>query len=89
MMQTHNLMEFSNGVGLELLHMLRQRASDQLSAESDDDRDGAMLGAALVVVAEVLREPAEKATNIDPLIDFTSRWLRTLLKPVTDKGIPQ
>lgn len=89
MKQTHNMMEFSNSVGLELFRALRQRASEQLSAESDDDRDAAMLGAALIVVAELLREPAEKATNIDPLIDFTTRWLRMLLKPVTDKGTPQ
>jgi hypothetical protein len=78
-------MDFSDNVGEELFRLLTLRASEELSERSDSDRLTAMLGAALIVVAEVLRAPAEKAQTIDPLIDFTSRWLRTLLKPVTDK----
>jgi hypothetical protein len=81
----NKLMDFSNRVGEELFRLLARRASEELSERSDFDRETAMHGAALIVLAEVLRAPAEKAQNIDPIIDLTSRWLRTLLKPVTDK----
>ncbi len=33
--------------------------------------------------------PLQQGQDVDPLIDFTSRWLRTLLKPVTDKDKTQ
>jgi hypothetical protein len=81
--------DFSDSVGVELSNLLERRASEQLSKQSDFDRLTAMLGAALIVVAEVLRAPLEQGQDADPLIDFTSRWLRTLLKPVTDKNKTQ
>jgi hypothetical protein len=82
-------MDFSDSVGNELFRLLARRASEELSERSDFDRLTAMLGAALIVVAEVLRAPLEEGQDVDPLIDFTSRWLRTLLKPVTDKDKTQ
>ncbi len=81
----NQLMDFSNRIGSELLSLLVKRASEELSEQSDHDRTTAMLGAALIAVAEVLREPIEKGSDVGKLVDLSSRWLRTLLEPVADK----
>jgi hypothetical protein len=80
------LMDFSNRTGNELFHLLAQRALEELSEQSDFDRLTGMLGAALVAVAEVLRRQIEKGSDVGRLIDLSSRWLRTLLESVADKG---
>ena len=80
------LMDFSNRTGNELSRLLAQRALEELCEQSDFDRLTAMLGAALIAVAEVLREQIEKGSDVSKLVDLSSRWLRVLLEPVEDKG---
>ena len=79
------LMDFSNRIGGELFALLGKRASEELTEQSDRDRLTAMLGAALIAVAELLRIQIEKGSDVSRLVDFSSRWLRVLLEPVTDK----
>jgi hypothetical protein len=76
---------FADRTGNELFRLLAQRVQAELSEQSDFDRYTAMMGAALIVVAEVLREPVEQGKDVDELIAFSSRWLRKLLEPVADK----
>ncbi|HEY6348865.1 MAG TPA: hypothetical protein VI636_05585 [Candidatus Angelobacter sp.] len=52
-------MQFSNRVGAEMFQLLTRRL-DELSGEPNFDRYSASLGAALIAVAEVLRDPVEK-----------------------------
>jgi len=49
-------MAFSNRTGNELFRLLAQRAREELSEQSGFDRNTAMLGAALIAIAEVMRE---------------------------------
>lgn len=77
---------FSNRVGNELFTSLRKQASEELTEQSDLDRLTAMLGAALIAVAEVLRVQIEPGSDVGKLVDFSSCWLRVLLEPVRDKG---
>ena len=84
------LMEFSSRVGQESWRLIAQRALDELSENSDFDRFTALLAAALIPVAEVLREPIEKARDsrsmADQMVTICSRQLRGLLEPVVGKG---
>ncbi len=80
------LMDFSNRIGNELFNLLGKWASEELSERSDFDRTTAMLGAALIAVAEVLRNQIEKGSDVGRLVDLSSRWLRTLLESASDKS---
>lgn len=75
-------MEFADRVGVELFELLRQRASEQLAREKNFDSYAAALGAALIVVANVLREPIEKGGDPEELVVFASRWLRSFLDQI-------
>lgn len=83
------LMDFSSRVGQESWRLMAQRALDELSENSDFDRFTALLGAALIPVAEVLREPIEKARDsrnmADQMVAICSRQLLGLLEPVIGK----
>ena len=79
-------MAFANKTGVELFHLLEQRAGEELSPQSPFDRYNAVLGAALIVVANVLREPVERGEDLDKLIAFSSHWLRVFLESVAAKG---
>jgi hypothetical protein len=79
-------MQFSNGVGQELFQLLAKRGTEQLNEASDFDRCTAMLGAALLAVAEVLRLLIKNGQSADKLVDFSARWLRTFLEPASGKG---
>ena len=81
-----SLMDFSNRMGDELFRLLAMRASEELAEQSDFDRFTGMLGASLIAVARVLREPVENGQDVDKLVSFSSRWLRTLLEPVANRG---
>lgn len=78
----NQLMDFSNQIGSELFSLLVKRASEELSEQSDRDRITAMLGAALIAVAEVLRVQIKQGSDVSKLVDLSSRWLRVLLEPV-------
>jgi len=72
-------MDFSNRVGNELYVLLMRRAEEEMSEHAALSRATATLGAALIVVAEVLREPFERGGDAEKLVDLSARWLRTLL----------
>lgn len=80
-----NAFEFTNGTARELVELLGRRANERLAP--DADRLSAVLGVALLVVAELLRDPIEEAADrgaaADQMVDFSARWLRKLLQPVT------
>lgn len=78
----NQLMDFSNQIGSELFSLLVKRASEDLSEQSDRDRTTAMLGATLIAVAEVLRIQIKQGSEVNKLVNLSSRWLRTLLEPV-------
>jgi hypothetical protein len=79
------LMEFSNRIGNELFRVLVQRALEKLPEKSDFERLTAMMGAALIVLAEVLRGPIEEGQDAEKLIDVSSKWLREFLEPIAPK----
>ena len=86
----NQLMDFADRTGQEMFRLLAQRALDELSEQSGFDRFTAILAAALIPVAEVLREPIEKAQDsermAEQMIELGSRQLRGLLRSVTEKG---
>ena len=83
------LMEFADRTGQEMFKLLARRALDELADESGFDRFTALLAAALIPVAETLREPIEKARDArsmaDKMIELSSRQLRGLLTSVIEK----
>lgn len=83
-----NEFDFSNTTAQELVQLLARRAEERLSAESD--HFAAVLGAALILLAEVLRRPIEEAKDprqaAEKMIDLSVRWLRELLEPVTRRA---
>jgi hypothetical protein len=79
-------MQFSNSVGRELFELLAKRGSEQLNEAPGSDRFTAMLGAALLTVAEVLRLVIKNGQSPDKLVDFSARWLRAFLEPVSGQG---
>ncbi len=79
---SEQLFEFSNRVGADLTALLDERVKAELSEVSDRDRLTAMLGAALIATATVLRDPVERGWNADSAASFCSSWLRELLEPV-------
>ena len=82
-------MEFASRTGQELFRLLAQRALEGLSEQSGFERFTAVLAAALIPVAEVLREPIEAAQDAErmaeKMIELGSRQLRGLLQPVIEK----
>jgi hypothetical protein len=86
----NRLMDFADRTGQEMFRLLAQRALDELSDQTGFDRFTAILAAALIPVAEVLREPIEKAQDsdrmADQMIELSSRQLRGLLHSGTGKG---
>ena len=78
-------MEFADRVGVELFDLLRRRVSEQLAHEKNFDSYTAGLGAALTVVANVLRDPVEKGGDPEKLVAFSSKWLRTFLDQIRSK----
>ncbi len=78
--------DFSNQIGNELFRLLMKRATEALSGQSDLDRFTAMLGAALIAVAEVPRSQVEKSSDVSKLVGLSSRWLWSFLESAAGKG---
>ncbi len=76
--------DFSNRVGNEMFELLRRRSLEQLRDESDVF--SAMMGAALIAMAEVLRRRIEDAPDRalarEKVVEFSAKWLHQLLEPV-------
>lgn len=81
-----NLMEFSNRAGVELYEVLVKRATAELPDTSNFDTFTAMLGATLIATANVLRGPIEAGMSVDDALNFSTRWLRTLLDPAINQA---
>jgi hypothetical protein len=78
------VLQFSNRVGGEMFQLLTKRL-EELSEEPGFDRYSAALAAALIPVAEVLRDPVEKGAPPEQLVGFASRWLNRLLEQIKHK----
>jgi len=80
------LISFSDRVGQELYQLLEKRGLEGLSNESGYDRFTALLGAALILIAEVLRGPIEQAKDrermANQMIEISTRQLYGLLESV-------
>lgn len=76
--------QFSNRVGGEMFQLLTKHL-EELSGEANFDRYSAALGAALIPVAEVLRDPVEKGATPESLVAFASRWLNILLEQIRQR----
>jgi hypothetical protein len=80
------LMNFSDQVGQELYQLLAKRGLEGLANESGYDRFTALLGAALIPIAEVLRGPIEQSKDrermANQMIEISSRQLYGLLESV-------
>lgn len=81
-----NLMEFSNRAGVELYEKLVERAAKELPEATNFDTFTAMLGATMSATANVLRGPLEAGMDAEEALNFSTRWLRTLLQPAMGKG---
>lgn len=75
-------MEFSNRVGQEMFQLLRKRLEEAPPGEQNSDRYTAALGASLIAVAEVLRDPIEKGADPEKMVGFASRWLNIFLEQI-------
>ena len=71
--------EFANRVGVELQQHLGARARAELLGLSMNDQFSAALGAALLCVADVLRDPIERGVPRDKMIAICGRQLDGLL----------
>jgi hypothetical protein len=80
------LMEFSDRVGVEMWQLLTRRAEAELSEVSGNNRLTATLGAALIAVTGVLREPVERGWNADEASTFCAKWISDLLKQIAPEG---
>lgn len=86
-------MEFADATGQELFALLMQRGRERLPGSEDMARFTALLAAALIPVAEILRNPVERgrdpAATADKMVDVTARNLRALLQPAVDARLRQ
>src|SRR5262249_44142697 len=80
---------FANVTGEELYQLLARRAEERPAGKPAQERLPAVLGAALIVVAETLRGPVETARDpgqmIEKMIAFSSDWLPKLLEPAREE----
>jgi hypothetical protein len=85
--------QFTNATGRELTELLFRRAREREAQTSAAVPIQPLLGAALILVAEVLRGPVEASNDprqtAQSLIEFSARWLDTLLSPATGGGQPR
>jgi len=81
---------FSNITGVELSQLLSERVAERLPSLTSHEHFQAMLGSALVGVANVLRGPATAAPDprktAEQMIHLSADWLRRLLEPALSAG---
>jgi hypothetical protein len=81
-----NPLQFATETGQELFQVLLTRAGERLEGVSDMDRFMALLSAAVVPVAEVLRVPVgrgrDRGATADKLIATSGGMIRSLLEDV-------
>jgi len=72
-------MEFANRVGAELARHLGDRSRAELLSLPQEAQFSAAIGASLVCVAEVLRDPVERGVPAARLVAICARQLEVLL----------
>lgn len=72
---------FADRVGQEMFQLLLGRMKE-LGSPQDFDSYSAALGAALIPVAEVLRDPIQKGADPEQMVTFASLWLHKLLDQI-------
>jgi hypothetical protein len=75
-------MEFSDRVGAELSRLLGDRCRAELLALPQEAQFSAAIGASLICVAEVLRDPVERGATPARLVSICARQLEFLLSQV-------
>ena len=83
--------KFANITGVELSRLLSDRAAERLSSLPSHEHFQAMLGAALVAVANTLQGPVTAAADprqaAEQMIQLCAGWLQKLLQPAfSDSG---
>jgi|GEM_PF-3104928 len=82
--------EFTNRVGVEMWELLMQRADRELEGVTPNERIGALVSAALIPLASVLRvpllaaPPANRASACAQFVELTTQRLQNLLDQIPD-----
>lgn len=79
-------MEFSNRVGAELARLLGDRSRAELLTLPQEAQFSAALGAGLICVAEVLRDPVERGVAPARMVAICARQLEALLGQIPPRG---
>lgn len=75
-------MEFADRVGAELSNLLLTRARAELMDSPPDEQFSASLGASLLCVAEVLRNPVERGVPAARVAQIAAGQIEALLNQV-------
>ncbi len=75
-------MEFADRVGTELSNLLLTRARAELMDSPSDEQFSASLGASLLCVAEVLRNPVERGVPAARVAQIAASQIEALLNQV-------
>ena len=81
-------LEFADRVGAELTRLLGTRSRAELLQLKQEEQFSAALGASLLCVAEVLRDPVEKGATPAKLVAICARQLEGLLSQVRSNRPP-
>jgi hypothetical protein len=88
--QASDPMDFANVVGQEMWRLLASRGHEQLSADTNTARFTALLSAALIPIAEILRDPIalskDRPAMAERLVELSVRQLHALLQGVVAAG---
>jgi hypothetical protein len=75
-------MEFADRVGTELSTLLVTRAREELMELKSEEQFSAALGASLLCVAEVLRNPVERGVPAAKVAAIAARQIEALLSQI-------
>jgi hypothetical protein len=77
-----NPLEFADRVGGELCRLLGDRSRAELLQLKQEEQFSAALGASLICVAEVLRDPVARGVPVTRLVGICAGQLEAFLKQV-------
>ncbi len=81
-------LEFADRVGTELSNLLVERARAELMDASQDAQFSAVLGASLLCVAEVLRNPVERGVPAARVAQIAASQIEALLNQIPPTDSP-
>ncbi len=79
-------LEFADRVGTELSNLLVTRARAELRDSPPDEQFSATLGASLLCIAEVLRNPVERGVPAARVAQIAASQIEALLNQVPPRG---